>query len=114
MSDYTPLASFRFTGAVRDSKIGEPTCAICGAQPASMVSLYGMRAETRCEDHNPLNALADLISEEILSMSDDEVRAELIEEGLDPDEEAERVRRLADRAVAYVQGGPQTNNGGEE
>jgi hypothetical protein len=53
MSDYVQLKSLRFTGAVRNSEITEPVCAICGATPAQMVNLTGMTAETRCEEHNP-------------------------------------------------------------
>jgi hypothetical protein len=49
-----------------------------------------------------LENLEDAMVEDILSLSDEEIIAEVIEDGEDPVEIAARVRRLFDAALAKV------------
>jgi len=47
-----------------------------------------------------LDAVTDLMVEDILAMSDEEITAELIADGFDPAVVAEESRQIAERAIA--------------
>lgn len=49
--------------------------------------------------------LADAMVEDILATSDEEILAELREDGLDPQKVADDMKRLADKAIARHFGG---------
>lgn len=49
--------------------------------------------------------LMDALADEVLNLSDDQILAEAIEEGLDPAKEANEVRRILTRVVEEVQKG---------
>lgn len=51
-----------------------------------------------------LNRLADAFVEDIMSMTDEEILAEAIEDGIDPEENATRMRAIFERAVAEADG----------
>lgn len=50
--------------------------------------------------HQELINLMDMLSEPILTMSDEEIRQEIIEDGEDPDEVAARVKQIISDVVA--------------
>lgn len=56
-------------------------------------------AEEMLDARARLENLTDALVDDIMSLSDGELEAELREDGLDPTEEAERVRKLIDQAI---------------
>ena len=60
-----------------------------------------------CDTETPsamvkLQRIQDALCEDILTMSDEEVLQELRDQGLDPDEEAEKMRAIFERAVVLA------------
>ncbi len=47
-----------------------------------------------------LQNITDALCESIMEMSEEELRAEMVEDGLDPDAEIERVRAVIKSAIA--------------
>lgn len=53
-----------------------------------------------------LDRLTDMMVEDILEMSDEEITAELIEDGINPEKEAKRIRKVIGQAIKKVKPRP--------
>ncbi len=57
------------------------------------------------ESDEKFKKLMDALADEVLNLSDDEIMAEAIQDGLDPVKEANEVRRILTQVVEEVQKG---------